>query len=83
MFQTRKEKDFEEFVRALPKLEPIEFYGLAKILSTEKMKGETELDVVLEHMMDRFLELPKRRRREILGMLRDVKREVKQNGSTT
>ena len=83
MFQTRKEKDFEEFVRALPKLEPIEFYGLAKFLSTEKMKGETELDVVLEHMMDRFLELPKRRRREVLKMLRDVKREVKQNGSTT
>lgn len=82
MFQTRKEKDFEEFVRALPKLEPVEFFGLAKILSTEEMKGITETDKVLEHMMDRFLELKKHRRREILKLLRDVKREVKQNGAT-
>ena len=77
--QTRKEKDFEQFVRALPKLEPVEFYGLATLLGAGC--EEDKLDEILEKMMDRFLELKKRRRREILQILKDA-RGVK-NGVTT
>lgn len=99
-FRSSLEKDFEFFVKNLPKLEPMEFCGLAKILSVpmykslelaeidpknlkdlseeelEQTKAELILpmDVVLEKMMDRFLELPKRRRKEINNILRDVKR---------
>ena len=32
------------------------------------------MDEVLEKMMDRFLELPKKRRKEIIQILKDVKR---------
>lgn len=94
------EKDFEYFIRNLPKLEPVEFCGIAKILSvplykmalpegvkTEDLKDMTEeqryeiklnlmvpMDEIWERMMDRFLELPKRRRREINQILKDAQR---------
>ena len=94
------EKDFEYFVRNLPKLEPVEFCGIAKILSVplyrtalpegvkvEDLKGMTEeqryeikldimvpMDEIWERMMDRFLELPKRRRKEINQILKDAQR---------
>lgn len=32
------------------------------------------MDVILEQMMDRFLELPKRRRKEIIQILKDAQR---------
>lgn len=40
--QSRIESDFEYFVKALPALEPVEFCGLAKILSVPVVR-ETEL----------------------------------------
>ena len=113
-FQNKLERDFELFVRSLPKLEPIEFCGLAKILGVPmykdlkdmgldveelKTKSEEELraiekemnlpmDEVLEKMMDKFLSLNKKRRKEILQIIKDVKmekrnQEVKKNGSST
>ena len=110
--QSRKEKDFEFFVKALPMLEPVEFAGLAKILSVSMTNSEIEfdkeefkslkeneamqaklaesllpMDEILEKMMDRYLELPKHRRREINGILKEIKtskkKEVKENGPTT
>lgn len=94
------EKDFEYFIRNLPKLEPVEFCGIAKILSvplyktalpegvkiedlkdmTEEQRYEIKLNIMVpmdeiwERMMDRFLELPKRRRREINQILKDAQR---------
>lgn len=94
------EKDFEYFVRNLPKLEPVEFCGVAKILSvplyrttlpegvkiedlknmTEEQRYEIKLDIMIpmdeiwEKMMDRFLELPKCRRKEINQILKDAQR---------
>lgn len=53
--------------------EDIEKMGLDE--QTEYMAELTvPMDEVLEKMMDRFLELPKRRRKEILQVLKDVKR---------
>lgn len=94
------EKDFEFFVRNLPKLEAVEFCGIAKILSVPLYKqigmetiGPKELkemneeerynlklelmvpmDEIWEKMMDRYLELPKRRRKEINQILKDAQR---------
>lgn len=94
------EKDFEFFVRNLPKLEAVEFCGIAKILSVPLYKqigmetidpkelkemNEEErynlklelmipMDEIWEKMMDRYLELPKRRRKEINQILKDAQR---------
>ena len=100
IFQTRKERDFEFFVRNIGKLNPAEFCGLAKVLSVpmidkEKVENLTQeqieelklqdkenymiefsrpMDIVLEEMMDRFLILHKKRRKEINQILKDVQR---------
>lgn len=100
IFRSRLEKDFEFFVKALPSLEPIEFFGLAKILCVptihekklesfskedyEKMEVEEKteyvaqfnrpMEIILEEVMDKYLNLPKRTRKEINQMLKDIKR---------
>lgn len=100
MFRKNIEKDFEFFVQNITKLEPIEFCGLARILSVPTLRGLHEIGVtvdelkdktpealeeiqvqltipaeeILEKMMDKFLELPRRRRKEINQILKDIKR---------
>lgn len=83
IFQSRLEKDFEAFVRNLPNLEPIEFCGLAKILkvrldefdrTVDDKPVPRSMDKVLEEIMDKYLELSKRQRKEINQMLKDIKR---------
>ena len=100
IFRSRLEKDFEFFVRTLPSLEPIEFWGLAKILCVptvnevdlkafnkedyEKMEAEEQIEYVaqfnrpineiVEEVMDKYLALPKRTRKELNQMLKDIKR---------
>lgn len=112
LMRSRKEKDFEFFVKALPSLEAVEFAGLAKILSVPMINSEIDfdkeefeslkenetmqaklaesllpMDQILEKMMDRYLELPKRRRKEINDILKEIKKskknEVTKNGTTT
>lgn len=112
LMQSRKERDFESFIKALPSLEAVEFAGLAKILGVKMVSSEIEfnkeefeslkdneamqakltesllpMDQILEKMMDKYLELPKRRRKEINGILKEIKRakknEVIKNGATT
>lgn len=82
-FQTGLEKDFEFFVKNLPRLEPIEFCGLAQILkvrldefdrAVDNKPIPRPIDKVLEEVMDAFLALPKRQRREINQMIKDIKR---------
>lgn len=106
IFQSRIEKDFEFFVKSLPALEPVEFCGLAKILSIpltresellnfdkeeyEKLKDKevmqavvaetlVPMDEVLEQMMDKYLGLTKRRRKEINQILKEIKKSKKVN----
>ena len=99
-FKSNLEKDFEYFVKNLPKLEAVEFGGIAKILgvalykqigvehiSVEELKNMSDeakyelklklavpIDEVFEQMMDRFLTLPRRRRKEINKILKDAQR---------
>lgn len=106
IFQSRIEKDFEFFVKSLPSLEPVEFCGLAKVLSIpltkesellnfdkeeyEKLKDKevmqavvaetlVPMDEVLEQMMDKYLGLTKRRRKEINQILKEIKKSRKVN----
>lgn len=79
----RLEKDFERFVYLLPKLEPIEFFGLAKFfgvaLGTEEKDEngrplDRPADLILEDMMNRFETLSKKRRKEVLETMSEVAR---------
>ena len=99
IFQSRLERDFEFFVKTLPYLEPVEFIGLAKILSVPTITWNEDkeapikesiqnrpVEKIMEDMMDRFLALPKHRRKEINQMLKDVKKinkKVKKDGTST
>lgn len=99
-YKTNLEKDFDFFVRNLPKLEAVEFGGIAKILgvalykqigiedlSVEELKNMNDeakyelklklaipIDEILEQMMDRFLTLPRKRRKEINKIIQDAQR---------
>ena len=99
-FRSNLEKDFEFFVKNITKLDPVEFCGLAKILSVPTLRGLQEIgltveelkeipqekfseiqdqltistDEILEKMMDRYLNLSKRRRKEINQILKDIQR---------
>jgi len=93
------ERDFEFFVKTLPYLEPVEFIGLAKVLGVPTITWNEDkdapikeniqtrpMDEVIEDMMDKFLALPKHRRKEINQMLKDVKKlnkKVKKDGAST
>ena len=95
LFAPRLEKDFEFFVRALPALDPVEFLGLARLMGVKMYEWDGEIpqnpqeirdrafDVVLEEMMDRYLGLTKKRRREINEILREVKKGGERNGTST
>lgn len=99
IFQSRLERDFEFFVKTLPYLEPVEFIGLAKVLSVPTITWNEDkdtpikesiqtrpMDEVIEDMMDKFLALPKHRRKEINQMLKDIKKlnkKVKKDGAST
>jgi hypothetical protein len=100
LFRSNLEKDFEYFIRHITKLEPVEFCGLAKILSVDmykkigleeidpkELKGLNEeqkqnivaelivpMEEILEQMMDKFLSLPRKRRKEINQILKDTQR---------
>lgn len=106
IFEKRIESDFEFFVKSLPALEPVEFLGLAKVLSVptvreskilemskedlERAKNGEDVDFnveetlfpadeILEAMMDRYLGLNKKRRKEINQILKEIKRSKKVN----
>ena len=106
IFEKRIESDFEFFVKSLPALEPVEFLGLAKVLSVptvreskilelsredlERAKNGEDVDLnveetlfpadeILEAMMDRYLGLNKKRRKEINQILKEIKRSKKVN----
>lgn len=106
IFEKKIESDFEFFVKTLPALEPVEFLGLAKVLSVPTTR-ETELvnfdkekyeelkdietmqaiiaealvpaDEILEVMMDKYLALNKKRRKEINQILKEIKKSKKVN----
>ena len=53
IFKTRKEKDFEFFVKNISKLSPTEFVGLAKIMGIPTLRGLDEAGVSIEDFKEK------------------------------
>ena len=74
-----QEKDFQTFVKYIPKLPPWEFAGIARILGVSLIAEELdengekkmkEFDKILEEIFDKFLLLPRKQRRELTKMVK-------------
>ena len=91
------EKQAEEFVCLVSKLNAFEFMGILKLLSVPIFENEQEItketnpkDIVsrqfedlLDDAIDTFCLLNRARRREILKLLREVRKEKSKNGTPT
>ena len=88
LFQNGREKDFEKFVSMISKLQPVEFDGLARILgvkcstSEKNEDGEIEVtvrafDKVMEEVFDSFLGLSKKKRKEVLEVVKYASKGAK------
>ena len=68
-----------ELVELITKLEPIEFIGLARVLCVdiinEEDKTTRDFYAMLNDIVDKFNTLARKQRREILSILRRVKKE--------
>lgn len=73
--RTKKEKDFEEFVRLMVKLEPAEFCGLMSLLGVRFGSEPPEVADMLNCAFDKFLTIGRHQRREILQMLRATQKK--------
>lgn len=70
----REEKHFLDFIQMVSKLEPIEYCAICKILGVPLIDAEggpLEFDATLENVLDKFLEMKKKPRRQLMKMLRD------------
>lgn len=80
MLIKRLEKDFEEFLDMIVKLEPNEWLGVARILDVKvELLRETDNKIeprsaedIFEEMLDKFLALNKKRRKTLLNLMRDA-----------
>ena len=68
-----------ELIELITKLEPVEFIGLARILCidiiNEEDKTTRDFYDVLNDIVNKFNTLSRKQRREILSVLRRVKKE--------
>ena len=68
-----------ELIELITKLEPVEFIGLARILCVdiinEEDKTTRDFYDILNDIIDKFNTLARKQRREILSVLRRVKKE--------
>ena len=68
-----------ELIELITKLEPVEFIGLARVLCVdiinEEDKTTRDFYDILNDIVDKFNTLARKQRREILSVLRRVKKE--------
>ena len=68
-----------ELIELITKLEPVEFIGLARVLCidiiNEEDKTTRDFYDILNDIIDKFNTLARKQRREILSVLRRVKKE--------
>ena len=68
-----------ELIELITELEPVEFIGLARVLCVdiinEEDKTTRDFYEVLNDIIDKFNTLARKQRREILSILRRVKKE--------
>lgn len=84
------EKEFLQFINLVAKLDHIEFLGIAQIFTVPlitKEEGkekpiERPFEDMLSDVLDKFIELPKKKRKEIFKLLTgELKVGVKKNGN--
>lgn len=68
-----------EFAALVSKLELVEFFGICKVLcvaTTKEGKGEDlrDFDEVFSDLIDRFVGLGRKQRREVMQVLRKAKK---------
>ena len=77
--EKRLERDFEQFVRLLPKLEPAEFCGIMKILGTAGLCRDENEEANLENIMnaafDKFLTMRTKQRKELLKVMQAARKK--------
>ena len=68
-----------ELIELITELEPVEFIGLARVLCVDIINKEDETTrdfyEVLNDIVDKFNTLARKQRKEILSILRRVKKE--------
>lgn len=84
------EKEFLQFINLVAKLDHVEFFGIAQILTVplvvkiegEEKPKEREFEEIFSDILDKFIELPKKRRKELLKLLTgELRVGVKKNGN--
>lgn len=75
------EKELIEFITIINRLEPVEFAGIVKILcvALADYSGKVRpYEEILSDLIDNFCKIGRRQRREIIKLLRQVKKDRKQ-----
>lgn len=70
-----------EFLSLLQQLEAIEFIGISKLLGVKLLDGEKPRDffLLLHDCLERFEGLSRKKRKEILKILKEAKKEKEKN----
>lgn len=83
-------KEIDKLINIIPKLEPVEFMGLARVLKVSLFTGEGEsreprdFTDVFEDVLESFSKCGRERRREILKLVKGAaKTKVKQDANNT
>ena len=84
------EEEFLRFINLVAKLDHLEFLGIAQIFTVpivvkedgEEKPKERIFEDILSDVLDKFIELPKKKRKEIFKLLTgELKVGVKKNGN--
>ena len=75
--EKRLERDFEQFVRLLPKLEPAEFCGIMTILGAKfpEEKEEVNLENIMNMAFDKFLTMRSKQRKELIKVMQSARKK--------
>ena len=75
--EKRLERDFEQFVRLLPKLEPAEFGGIMTNISTKfpEENEEANLENIMNVAFDKFLTMRTKQRKELLKVMQSARKK--------
>lgn len=75
--EKRLERDFEQFVRLLPKLETAEFCGIMTILGAKfpEENEEADLENIMNVAFDKFLTMRSKQRKELLKVMQSARKK--------
>lgn len=75
--EKRLERDFEQFVRLLPKLEPAEFCGIMTILGAKfpEENEEADLENIMNMAFDKFLTMRAKQRKELIKVMQSARKK--------